>query len=133
MRAILLLLMVTAGCGNQGGNSFELDIAVNAPQASSAVVDGVHMLPATGGVFAQGFSSVSAASSAHGTVATLDADRTTRATATYELGSYCSSQMPLLRQTMHFVETVDASNVATLALDTVECEKSDGTGTIVKP
>lgn len=132
MRAILLLLMVTAGCGNKGGNTFELDIAVDAPQASSAIVDGVHMLPATGGVFAQGFSSVSAASSAHGTVATLDADRSTRATATYELGSYCTAQMPLLRQTMHFVETVDAGT-ATLALDTVECEKSDGTGTIVHP
>ena len=90
------------------------------------------MLPATGGVFAQGFSSVSAASSAHGTVATLDADGATRATATYELGSYCTAQMPLLRQTMHFVETVD-TGAATLALDTIECEKSDGTGTIVHP
>ena len=40
MRAILLLLMVTAGCGSNGGNTFELDIAVNAPQATSVVIDG---------------------------------------------------------------------------------------------
>ena len=133
MRAILLLLMVTAGCGNKGGNTFELDIAVNAPQATSAVVDGVHMLPATGGVFAQGFSSVSAASSVHGTVATLDANGSVRSTAPYELGGYCTAQMPLLRQTMHFVEAVDAMGAAQLALDTVECEKTDGTGSIVRP
>ena len=134
MRAILLLLMVTTvGCGGKGGNTFELDIAVNAPQATSAVVDGVHMLPATGGVFAQGFSSVSAASTVHGTVATLDANGSVRSTAPYELGGYCTAQMPLLRQTMHFVEAVDSTGAAQLALDTIECEKTDGTGTIVRP
>jgi hypothetical protein len=133
MRAILLLLMVTAGCGNKGGNTFELDISVNAPQATSAVVDGTHMLPATGGVYAQGFASVSAAATVHGTVATLDADGSVRSTAPYELGGYCTAQMPLLRQTMHFTEAVDTTGAAMLALDTIECEKTDGTGTIVRP
>src|SRR4051794_22076833 len=99
MRAILLLLMVTAGCGNKGGNAFELDIAVYAPQATSAVVDGTHTLPATGGSYAQGFASPGAAASVHGTVATLNSDGSVRSTAPYELGGYCTAQMPLLRQT----------------------------------
>src|SRR4051812_13603721 len=128
MRAILLLLMVTAGCGSKGDNQFELDIAVNAPQATSAIVDGTHMLPPVGGIFSQGFATASAASGVHGTVATIAADGSVRATATYAVGAYCSAQMPLMRQTMHFVETVDATDVATLTLDTIECEKSDGTG-----
>jgi hypothetical protein len=134
MRAILLLLMVTTvGCGNQAGNTFELDIAVNAPQATSAEVDGTHMLPATGGIFSQGFASVKDAAKVHGTVATLNADGSVRSTAPYELGGYCSAEMPLLRQTMHFVEAVDTTGAAMLALDSVDCEKTDGTGTIVHP
>jgi hypothetical protein len=133
MRAILLLLMVTAGCGNKAGNTFELDIAVNAPQATSALVDGKYMLPATGGIYSQGFASVSDAAKVHGTVATLNADGSVRSTAPYELGGYCNAQMPLLRQTLHFVEAVDAAGMATLALDTIDCEKTDGTGTIVHP
>lgn len=133
MRAILLLLMVTAGCGNKGGNTFELDIAVNAPQAASALVDGTHQLPAVGGIYSQGFTSVSAAASVHGTVETVNGDGSVRSTAPYELGGYCAAQMPLLRQTMHFVEALDASGAPQLALDSIECEKNDGTGTIVKP
>jgi len=133
MRAILLLLMVTAGCGGNSGNQFELDIAVNAPGAASAIVDGTHTLPATGGIFSQGFPSVSAAMSVHGTVETVNPDGSVRSMAHYELGAYCSAETPLLRQTMHFVEAVDTSGAAQLALDSIDCEKTDGTGTIVKP
>jgi hypothetical protein len=133
MRAILLLLMVTAGCGSKGANQFELDIAVNAPEAASAVVDGKYTLAAVGGVYSQGFASVSAAMSVHGTVATVNADGSVRTTAPYELGAYCAAETPLLRQTMHFVEAFDAMGAPSLALDSIECEKTDGTGTIVKP
>ena len=41
--------------------------------------------------------------------------------------------MPLLRQTMHFVEADDGSGTPQLTLDTIDCEKSDGSGVIVKP
>jgi len=133
MRAILLLLMVTAGCGNKGGNTFELDVAVDAPAATSVLVDGTYQLPAVGGIYSQGFSSVSAAASVHGTVETVNADGSVRATATYAVGSYCTAEMPLLRETLHFAESVDAGGTATLALDTVQCEKTDGTGTIITP
>ena len=133
MRAILLLLMVTAGCGSKASNTFELDIAVNAPQAASALVDGTHPLPAVGGIYSQGFTSVSAAKSVHGTVETVNGDGSVRSTAPYELGAYCSAEMPLMRETMHFVEALDANGAPQLALDSIECEKSDGTGTIVKP
>ncbi|HEX8952003.1 MAG TPA: hypothetical protein VF997_02705 [Polyangia bacterium] len=133
MRAILLLLMVTAGCGSKGANTFELDVGVNAPQATSALVDGTHQLPAVGGLWAQGFTSVGAAASVHGTVATVNADGSVRATAAYQLGTYCSAEMPLMRQTLHFVESVDAAGAITLALGTIECEKTDGTGVIVTP
>jgi hypothetical protein len=133
MRAILLLLMVTAGCGSKSGNQFELDIAVDAPAAASALVDGKQTLAAVGGVYSQGFPSVSAAANVHGTVATLDPDGTIRSTAPYELGGYCAAQTPLLRQTMNFVEGVDGSGAPLLALGTVECEKTDGSGVIVMP
>jgi hypothetical protein len=132
MRAILLLLMMTAGCGNNGGNQFELDIAVNAPQATSVLIDGTATL-APGGVYSRGFPSVSAAMSLHGTVATINADGSVRSTAPYELGVYCNASMPLLRQTMRFVEGLDGSGAPLLTLDRVECEKTDGTGTIVTP
>ena len=98
MRAILLLLMVTAACGSNPGNQFELDIAVNAPGATSALVDGTHTLPPTGGTYSQGFATASAAASVHGTVETIAADGSVRSSATYELGTYCSNEMPLLRQ-----------------------------------
>ncbi|MCA1663364.1 MAG: hypothetical protein LC659_03690 [Myxococcales bacterium] len=133
MRAILLLLMVTAACGSKGGNQFELDIAVNAPGAASALVDGTHQLPATGGIYSQGFATARAAASVHGTVATINSDGSVRSTAPYELGAYCASETPLLRQTMHFVEALDAAGAPMLALDSIECEKTDGTGTIVQP
>ena len=133
MRAILLLLMVTAACGSKGGNQFELDIAVNAPGAAGALVDGTHQLPATGGIYSQGFASASAATGVHGTVETINSDGSVRSAAPYELGGYCSATAPLLRQTMHFVEAVDTTGAPMLALDSIECEKSDGTGTIVKP
>jgi len=133
MRAILLLLMVTAGCGSKGPNTFELDIAVNAPGAASALVDGTHQVPAVGGVYSQGFLSAKDAASVHGTVETVNSDGSVRSMAPYELGGYCSAEMPLMRQTMHFVEALDASGAPQLALDSIECEKNDGTGTIVKP
>src|SRR4051812_46288934 len=126
MRAILLLLMVTAACGSKGGNEFELDIAVNAPGAASALVDGTHQLPATGAIYSQGFASASAAKSVHGTVETVNTDGSVRSAAPYELGGYCANETPLLRQTMHFVEALDATGAPMLALDSVECEKSDG-------
>ena len=133
MRAILLLLMMTAACGNKGGNTFELDIEVNAPAAASALVDGKYQLPAVGGIYSQGFASVSAAASVHGVVETVNTDGSVRSMAPYELGSYCSAEMPLLRQTLHFVEALDTTGAPELALDSIACEKSDGTGTIVKP
>jgi hypothetical protein len=132
MRAILLLLMVTAGCGSNTGNQFELDLAVNAPQATSVVVDGTATV-APGAIYARGFSSVSAAKTLHGTVATVNADGSVRSTAPYELGAYCNGSMPLLRQTLRFVEGLDGSGGPLLALDSIECEKTDGTGTIVSP
>ena len=133
MRAILLLLMVTAGCGNKGADTFELDVGVDAPGAASVLIDGTHPLPATGGLYAQGFSSVSAAAKVQGTVETVNSDGSVRAMAAYAVGTYCAAATPLLRETLRFVESVDGSGTATLALDTVECEKSDGTGTIIKP
>lgn len=133
MRAILLLLVVTAGCGDKGGNTFELDIGVDAPGAASALVDGTHHLPPVGGIFSQGFPSLSDAAKVHGTVSTVNKDGSVRAMASYELGSYCAAQMPLLRQTLHFVEADDGSGTPQLTLDTIDCEKSDGSGVIVKP
>ena len=133
MRAILLLLMMTAACGSKAANQFELDIAVDAPGAASALIDGKQRLPATGSSYSQGFPSVSAAASVHGTVETVNGDGSVRSSAPYALGAYCSAEMPLLRQTMRFVEANDASGAPQLALDSIECEKSDDTGIIVKP
>ena len=134
MRAILLLLIGTvAGCGSSDGNKLELDIAVNAPQAASVVIDGKQTLPPTGGEYSQGFPSLSAAAMVHGTVATVNADGSVRSMAPYELGSYCTAQMPLLRETLHFSEALDGSGNPQLALDSIECEKTDGTGVIVMP
>ncbi|MCU1283385.1 MAG: hypothetical protein JWM53_6931, partial [bacterium] len=109
MRAILPLLLMTAACGSKGGNVFEYDIAVNAPGAASVVIDGTQTLAPVGGVYSRGFPSVSAASSLRGTVATVNSDGSVRSTAPYEFGAYCASSMPLLRQTMRFVEALDGS------------------------
>lgn len=141
MRAILHLLIGvgpliigTAGCGSSGdANKFELDVAVDAPQASSVVIDDTRTLPPTGAVYSQGFPSVTAAMAVHGTVETLDADGSVRAMAPYELGSYCAGEMPLLRQTLHFAESPDGSGNPTLAVATVDCERTDGTGIVVTP
>jgi hypothetical protein len=133
MRAILLLLMVTAGCGSKGGNQFELDISVNAPAATSVLVDGTQTLAPVGATYSRGYPSASAAASVQGTVTTVDAGGAVRATIAYQFGTYCSAETPLLRQTMNFVENVDGSGTATLALDTVECEKTDGSGVIITP
>jgi hypothetical protein len=134
MRAILLLLIVgAAACGSDSDSTpFELDIAVDAPAASSVLVD-AHTLPPTGGTVSQGFPSLSDASSVHGTVTTLGADGSVRAMAPYELGSYCAAQKPLLRQTLHFVEAADSGGTPALTLDMVQCEKTDGSGVIITP
>lgn len=132
MRAILLLLMVTAACGSKGDQPFELDIGVDAPGAASAVVDG-RTLPPVGGLYSKPFASLSDATGAHGTVETLGADGGVRAMASYELGNYCTAAMPLLRETQHFVESDDGSGNLSLVLDSIDCEKTDGTGTTVKP
>ncbi len=133
MRAILLLLMVTAGCGSKPVNMFELDIEVSAPGAASALVDGKVMIAAVGGVYSRGYAKASDAAGVQGSIATLNADGTVRASATYQYGTYCAAQMPLLRQTDRFVEGADAAGAPTLTLDAVECEKTDGTGVIITP
>ncbi|HEY2748594.1 MAG TPA: hypothetical protein VGL86_28430 [Polyangia bacterium] len=133
MRAILLLLIVgVAACGSNDGNTFELDLDVDAPQATSVLVDGTHMLP-PGAQYSQGFTSVGAAMRVHGMVETLNGDGSVRASATYELGSYCDAETPLLRETLHFVESLDGNGDPQLALGSIECEKNDGTGTVVTP
>lgn len=134
MRAILLLLTTATACGNKGGvvNQFELDIGINAPQASSALIDGTVTLQSTGVVYSRGFASLAAARSLQGTVATVNADGTVRASLPYQVGSYCDAVTPLIRETQRYVESATAAAPA-LALDSVECERADGTGSIVKP
>jgi len=132
MRAILLLLMMVAGCGDKAINKFELDIAVNAPQAASAMVDGA-MIAAVGGVYSRGFPAPADAAGVHGTVTTVDANGAVRATAAYQYGDYCAASMPLMRQTNRFVEALDVNGAPTLTLDKIECEKTDGTGVIITP
>lgn len=135
MRAILLLLITgLAGCGGgDTANTFELDVTVNAPEAASALIDGKQTLAPVGGTYSQGFPSVNAAASVQGTVETIDANGSVRASAAYSLGSYCTAQMPLLRETLHFDETPDANGNPELAVSMVECEKTNGTGVIVTP
>lgn len=135
MRAILLLLIGVAGCGNSGtvANTFEFDIAVNAPGATSVVIDGTETLPPVGGVYSRGFPSLSAAMKVQGTVSTVNADGSMRSTAPYAFGAYCNAEMPLLRETLRFVEALDSSGNPQLGLDSVECERTDGTGVIVTP
>ena len=42
MRAILLLMLVAAGCGSKASNVLEFDLAVDAPGAVTVVVDESH-------------------------------------------------------------------------------------------
>jgi hypothetical protein len=136
MRAILLLMVtvvVTIGCGGKSPNQFELDIAVDAPQAAGALVDGTVKIAAAGGVYSRGYPTVADAAQVHGTIATLNADGGVRASTTYQYGTYCAGSMPLLRQTNHFAEGSDASGALQLTLQSVECEKTDGTGIVVTP
>src|ERR1700749_3392727 len=117
MRAILLLLILGAGaCGSNDGNTFELDVEVDAPAATSVLVDGTKTLPPTGGIYSQGFPSVSAAASLQGTIETLATDGSVRASTTYALGTYCDNDKPLLRQTLSFVEGLDGSGNPALSL-----------------
>lgn len=132
MRA-MVLLMVVAGCGGKAVNTFELDIAVDAPAATDVVVDGAVHLPPTGGVYARGFPTLNAASKVTGTIDTLAADGSVRAHAAYGYGTFCAAVTPLLRQTQRFVERDDGAGTVTLDLDTVECERSDGTGVVITP
>ena len=132
MRA-MVLLMVVAGCGGKAVNTFELDIAVNAPAAADARVDGTVHIPPAGGIYARGFPTLNAASKISGTLETLNADGSVRAHADYGYGSFCAAVTPLERQTERFVETDDGMGNLGLALDMVECLRTDGTGTVVTP
>lgn len=134
MRAMVVLLMVgIGGCGSKVTDKVELDIVVDAPAAASALVDGKQPLPATGGSYARGYPTIDDARKAAGTVATLAADGSTRASADYSFGSYCDAVTPLLRQSETFAESDDGMGTITLALASVECERTDGTGTIITP
>jgi hypothetical protein len=130
---MMLVLMMLAGCGSdKPPNRFEFDVAVNAPAAASALVDARAVAP-VGGIYAQGFPTVEDAALVHGTVTTVNADGSVRATAMYQFGTYCAAITPLLRQTERFVESTDAGGALQLVLDSIECERTDGTGTIVTP
>ena len=140
MRAILTvlasLIMTASACGGKGEtlNTFEFDIAVNAPAAATALVDGTAMLAAVGGVYSRGYPTVTdAAAMVHGTVATLASDGSVRASVTYELGSYCQAITPQLRQTDRFAEGTDANGTLQLTLASVDCVRTDGTGVVVTP
>jgi len=134
MRAILLLLMVTAGgCSGKATNVLEFDVAVNAPGAASVVVDGKIMVAPAGGVYSRGFTSLAAAMKVTGTIETREADGSVRASSTYGFGGYCSAHMPLLREVERFVEGADAAGAPALTLDSIECELTDGTGVVVPP
>jgi hypothetical protein len=123
--------MVVAGCGDKT-NEFELDITVTAPAAAGALVDGNVQIPATGGVYARPYGSAGDAATVTGTVQTLDAMGGVRASASYAFGTYCAAVTPLTRQNERFVETTDTL-VPVLALDSVECLRPDGTGSVIRP
>jgi hypothetical protein len=135
MRAILLLLMVvSAGCsGKEEPNVLEFGVAMNAPGAATAYVDGTQGIAPVGGVYYRGYPSLAAAMKVSGTVETRETNGNLRATALYTFGSYCEAHQPLLRQTERFVEGADAAGTPTLALDSIQCELTDGTGVIVQP
>jgi hypothetical protein len=132
MRAILLLLMVAAGCGGKSGSTVELDVAVEAPAAASALVDG-NRIAANGGVLTRVFGSLAAASAAKGNVQSLNSDDSVRAMVAYSFGSYCSAVAPLARETQRFQERLDGTGATVLTLLEVDCIRTDGTGTIVSP
>jgi hypothetical protein len=111
--------MMTAGW--QRGHKFEP--TSRSTRAGTWFIDGTATI-APGAVYSRGSQSVSAAKSLHGTVATVNADGSVRSTAPYELGIYCNASMPLLRQTMRFVEGLNANGGPTLAPGPVECEKT---------
>jgi hypothetical protein len=138
MRAILPLLMVvpavvTGACSQSEPNILEFNVAVNAPGAASVVVDGNVMIAPAGGTYSRGYPSLAAAMKVSGAVDTRNADATLRATSLYTFGGYCTGHQPLLRQTERFVESADAAGTLTLALDSIQCELTDGTGVIVQP
>ena len=132
MRA-MVLLMVVAGCGGKAATPVELDLTVDAPSAAGAQIDGSVSIPASGGTYARAFASLDEARAAMGTVVTTNADGTTRASANYAFGTYCDVEPMLARQTERFVEAPDGAGGVTLALSSVGCERSDGTGVIVSP
>jgi hypothetical protein len=132
MRAILPLLMLAVGCGNKAGPSVELDVAVDAPGAASALVDGVRVA-AAGGVLTRVFGSLAAASAAHGTVESLNSDDSVRAMVAYSFGSFCNNVTPLARETQRFQERLDGNGTTILAASEVDCIRTDGTGTVVNP
>ena len=133
MRAILPLFMVIAGCGNKGANTLEFDVAVVAPGAASVIVDGKAMITPSGGAYSRGFQSLAEASKVSGKIATTNSDGSVRAMRDYAFGTYCAAVTPLLRETQHYVEASDGSGAIVLSLDRVECERTDGTGTVVTP
>lgn len=132
MRAIPVLLMLAAGCGGKAGALVELDIAVDAPAAASALVDG-NRVAASGGVLTHVYSSLGAAGTAHGTLQTLNGDGSVRASASWSFGGYCSAVTPLSRETQRFVERLDGSGATMLLPSEVDCIRTDGTGTVVNP
>src|SRR5262245_25829290 len=99
MRAILLLMLVTAGCGSKASNVLEFDLAVDAPGAATVVVDGTVKLAPTGAAYARGYPSLAEAQKVTGTIETQDADGTVRASTTYSFASNCTAVTALLRQT----------------------------------
>jgi hypothetical protein len=133
MRAILLLLMVAAGCGGKAINQFELDITVDAPGAAAVLIDGSVQIPPVGGVYSRGYPNVDDAAAVTGMVQTLDAMGGVRATSGYAFDGYCAAVTPLLKQNEKFVETMDAGGAVVLVLDSVECIRTDGTGMIIHP
>ena len=136
MRAILLLsLVAAAACGSRAATTFELDIGVDAPQAASALVDGEQPLAADRRHLLAGFPIGERGRRAcTARSATLDADGSVRVDG--DLRSRRLLHGPdaaAARRRCNFVEALDASGAPMLALESVECEKTDGTGTVVMP
>jgi hypothetical protein len=125
--------MVVAGCGhNATTNTFELDIVINAPNATAATIDGTSVAP-VGGTLSRGFPTGTDTTAVTGQLQTLAADGTVRASADYQFGTYCAAITPLLRQRENFIEVEDDMGVPSIVLDSIECERTDGTGTLVSP
>lgn len=131
MRAIPLLLMMAAGCGNKPAATVELQVVVDAPGAAAVLVDGFK-LSGSGGVLTHAYGSLTLAMAAHGTVESDNADGSMRATTTWSFGSFCAAVSPLQRETQRFHEAPGATGFV-LTLTEVDCVRTDGTGTIVTP